>query len=389
MTSVHTGSPKIKVARIASVPFFFTHLLPTITDLQSKGFEVDLICAEEEFSNHLRSLGFNVISFPIKRDISPFFDLISIWKLASIFKKNKYQIVHSTTPKGGLISAVAAMIAKVPVRMHTFTGQRWATVAGPKRILLKWIDGLIAALSSECHADSPSQIEFLQSQGVFMSKKIICLGAGSLGGVDFNSFSPDRYPDAKLKLSQEMHLDYSATWFLFVGRVTRDKGINELVTAFKQLSNEENVELIMAGSFEDEQNPVSVQTKNLILNHPRIHFLGFQNDPGKLMAASDVLCLPSYREGFGTVVIEAAASGTCAIGTKISGLKDAIEDGLTGILVPPQDPDSLKQAMQRLAQNPDLVEKMGSESYVRAREKFSSEHISQLLVEHYREHLKL
>jgi glycosyltransferase involved in cell wall biosynthesis len=379
----NVSDKKIKLARVATVSIAFTPILKTIEDLKNKKeFDVSLITSKDEYNSYLEKvLNLTVKNVTIPRDISIINDLKSLWNLFLHYKKHDYKIVHSNTPKAGLISALAAILAGVDIRLHTFTGQRWATLSGPKRTLLKLIDKLIIKLNTKCYADSDSQIQYLVDEGVAKKGDIICLGDGSYGGVDIHKFSIDKSDDFRNELYSELGINEKETTFLYVGRVTRDKGINETIEALKNI---DNARFILIGVLDSSHN-LAPETLDFLQNNPKVHMLGFKENPEYYMKACDVLLLPSYREGFGTVVIEAAACGTCCIGTDIPGLKDAIVNDETGLLVPKYDVIQLQSAMQTLVDDREKLRDLSLNAYKRAREDFSSERLSELQVQSYKE----
>lgn len=377
------------MARIVSVPHFFVHSINNFLELERNGFELDLICSKEEYGEYLKNeFGFNVIYCNIERDISPLKDLKSLVQLFLIFKKGNYDIIHSATPKAGLISAIASFLARSPIRLHTFTGQRWATLTGTKKSLLKTLDRIIINLNTQCFADSPSQIDFLTEEKVAKKNQILCLGNGSFGGVNFERFDRSLYPDSRQKLAEKFNIKIGPPWILFVGRLTKDKGINELVRAFSDVHKSSQCSLILVGSFEQQLDPIDSDVKILIENHPDIHFLGFQKNPAEIMSSCDLMCLPSYREGFGTVIIEAAACELPTIGTNISGLKDAIINNETGLLIPSRDEKALKDAIILLCSDTKRRQELGIKAKERALKEFDTKVISTLLIESYRKLLR-
>jgi glycosyltransferase involved in cell wall biosynthesis len=380
---------KIKVARIVSIPNFFVHSIANFIELQKNGFELDLICSEEKYGEYLKKeYGFNVIYCNIEREISLLEDLKSLYNLYKIIRKNKYTIVHSATPKAGILSAVAAFLARSPIRLHTFTGQRWVTLHGAKKKLLVTLDKIIIMLNTQSYTDSPSQVDFLVEEKITKRKNLICLGQGSFGGVNLTRFNRSLYPAIRNELAEKFQIKKDHPWILFVGRLTKDKGINELVRAFIETNTETPCSLILVGNFESRLDPIESDVENSIKTHPHIHYLGFQENPAAIMAACDLMCLPSYREGFGTVVIEAAACELPTIGTDIVGLKDAIINNETGLLVPSHDQDALKIAMMKLLKDESLRKKLGSQARDRAIKNFDTKIISLELIESYKKLLR-
>ncbi|RUR12751.1 glycosyltransferase family 4 protein [Legionella sp. km772] len=379
----------VRIARVSTIPFFvYTQLRTQLEALADSGALVSIITSDDELSKKIKTIQGCTFKFLfIARKINPFSDLIALIKLWRIFRKEKYQIVHSTTPKAGLLCAIAAKLAGVPICIHTFTGQPWVTMTGIKRFLVKWSDKLIAKLDTYCYADSRSQCDFLIKNKIIAPNKLNVIGNGSLAGVDINRFSHDNFSDEdKIKLKAQYDIEPSAKILLFVGRVTREKGIFELIEAIQNLINKgQNIVLIVLGPFE-QHNEQDVRSYAEKMCGKRVVFAGFHQEPERFMFASDLLCLPSYREGFGTVVIEAAAMGLPVIGTNIYGLKDAIIDGETGLLVEPKNSEQLTQVLDQLLSDDSLRRIMGNKARERARINFDSKQCNELLIKEY-EHL--
>lgn len=372
------GLRKLKIARVATVPFFFSHTRDQIKYLISRGHEVTLITSYmQEYDEYIHSIGAKVKYIEISREISLLKDLKSLILLILHFLGNSYDVVHTATPKAGLLGAISSFIARTPLRVHTFTGQRWVTFKGIKRKLFILIDKLICALNSVNYSDSRSQNNFLISNKIVKESKIDLIGEGSLGGLNL-----DKFEKAKTILLNDSFK------FLFVGRVVEDKGVNELVSAFCNLSRDfEDIELYIIGPIESN-NPVSNNTLKLIKEHPRIICKGFQSRPEDYMKSCDVLCLPSYREGFGTVVIEAAATSTPTIGSNIPGLRDSIVDNETGLLFEPRSVSQLEEKMRRLYLDSGLCTKLGRSALSRVEENFRYEVIAEKQIGSYFKHLE-
>lgn len=375
---------KIKIARIATVPEAFVSLTKSFEDYVELGYEVDLICSEGEFSKVLsEKYKLNVIHCEIPRNISLLKDVISVFKLARLLLKNNYDIVHSNTPKAGLLSALAGIITFQKNRLHTFTGQRWVTISNPLRFFLKCLDKIVITLNTRCYADSPTQIQFLINEKVAQQGQIICLGDGSLGGIDPLKFNLIDKKQNAINLRNNLKIAADSVCCLYVGRVVKDKGIAELIEAFKTIETKKNIHLIIVGPEKNEIDTVDALTKIEIEENSRIHSLGFQDDVAFFMKGCDFICLPSYREGFGSVVIEAAACGSTAIGTDIPGLQDAIIHNETGLLVAKQNATELKDAIVKLSTDVELRKKLEWSAYKRAISHFNHKRISDLQTDDY------
>lgn len=323
-----------------------------------------------------------IVSLRLERDIAPFADLSAFTGLWRHFRAERYQLVHTQTPKAGLLGMLAAWLAGVPCRLHTFTGQVWATRRGPMRSLLKAADRLTAALATQVLADSFSQRDFVVAQDIVDAGKISVLGLGSVAGVDCERFKPDSA--ARAALRAELGIPADDPVFLFIGRIKRDKGVLDLARAYAALTRENKAcHLLLAGPDEDGLLPEIEQACAACRSH--LHVAGFSAVPERYMAASDVLCLPSYREGFGVVIIEAAAAGVPAIGSRIYGITDAIVEGETGLLFEAGDAQQLALCMRTLAGDPSLRMRLGQSARERAMRDFPQTQLTAALLACYRQ----
>jgi glycosyltransferase involved in cell wall biosynthesis len=318
---------------------------------------------------------------PLERKISLLHDIQSLFELIRFLKTNKFTCVHSITPKAGLIASIAGFITGSRVRVHTFTGQVWASRSGFSRVALKAFDGLIATLVTHVLVDSPSQLEFLRREGVVRGNKARVLGEGSLSGVNLTRFTSDL--EVRRHVRSEHDVSDDDVVFLFVGRLTRDKGVLDLAQAFANvvMTHPARAYLWVVGP--DEEGMTVRMQDALGEFKERVRFFGLTSTPEMFMRASDVLCLPSYREGFGSVVIEAAAVGIPTIGSRIYGITDAIVEGRTGLLHTPGDASDLAQKMRMLMDDPSLRHELGSSALTRAREVFSQEVLTLKLMDFY------
>ena len=381
----------ISIARVATVPFaIVTQLKSQLQYLVDSGADVHVVTSDgSELAQLKWSSKLSLHKIQIARRPSLVADVVSLFRLYFLFRKSRFHIVHSTTPKAGLLTAVAAFFSGVPVRLHTFTGQQWVEMHGVLRWVSRMSDKLIGYLNTRCYADSVSQVEFLVNEGIVDSAKIGVIGSGSLAGVDCKRFCPDVFvKDDKDKLRKDLGIGENSFVVTFIGRITKDKGIDELLSAFHLLKKSSaDVDLILVGPLDQDcggGGSVSLGDINDINDIDGVHCVGYSDVPEKYLAIADVLCLPSYREGFGTVVLEAASMGVPAIGTDIYGLRDAVVDGSTGILVPVRDVPSLFNALSLFEKDRELREKMGAAAKNRCLQEFSADTISSKLVEEYR-----
>jgi glycosyltransferase involved in cell wall biosynthesis len=383
----------IRIARVATVPFYIlTQLENQLEAINEAGAEITVVSSkDDEYSQTLKRSGsYEFKPIYIAKEIKIRRDVIALFKLWRLFSNAHFDIVHSTTPKAGLLCGIAGRMARVPVRMHSFTGQPWVTLKGIKRSVVKFCDKLIVYLNTRCYVDSFSQRDFLVKSKVTPFHKIKILGSGSLAGIDINRFNQNNFSqDMKNEIRASLNISADTLVILFVGRITQDKGVFELLNAFKNLlMTKDNLVLVMVGPFE---NKIEQEIRNMARQWcgDKVIFTGFTQKPEQFMAITDIFCLPSYREGFGTVVIEAAAMGVPAIGTRIYGLTDAIIDGETGLLVELKNVVELTDTLRKLIDDPDLRKRLGKNAEKRAMQEFDSKKHSELLINEYQDLLKL
>ncbi len=322
----------------------------------------------------------------IERPIAPWRDLKALLRLYRLFRRERFDLVYSVTPKAGLLAQTAACLAWVPQRLHTFTGQVWATRRGPVRMLLKSMDRLLARCATRVLADSPSQRRFLIAEGVTRAERLEVLADGSISGVDVQRFHPD--PDRRRAVREGLDIPETAVLGLFLGRLNADKGVAELAAAFAEAAGEvPALHLLVVGP--DEAGMQAGMQAKAAGQAGRLHFVGYTDAPENYMQAADFFVLPSYREGFGSVIIEAAACGLPAIGSRIYGLTDAIEEGVTGLLVPAREVAALAEAMLRLATDSELRRGMGEAACARARRDFSQERLTQAVLDYFGQRIGL
>lgn len=382
----------VRIARISTVAFFVVSQLSyQLKYLIKQGAEVTVITSNSSDVEHLKEIeGLNCELIEIPRSISVWQDAKALIALFWFFKRNRFDIVHSTTPKAGLLSAIASRLAGIPIRLHTFTGQPWVSLAGVRRSVVKFCDEIIGKLNTLNYADSFSQCDFLISQKLLTKSKLMVLGSGSLSGVDTLRFDKRVFtPESCTHLRKDLGIGMCDPVILFIGRITEDKGIRELLSAFRRIKNEGSLaHLLFVGAFDTHDRLEAGRTKQEIELIQDTHVVGYSAWPERYIAISDLLCLPSYREGFGTVVIEAAAMGVPTLGTQIYGLSDAIEHDETGVLVPVRNANALYDAIHILLNDDKKRLQLGEKAKKRVMEKFTAAHVSNLVSLEYQRLLK-
>lgn len=350
-------------------------------------YEVQLLSSPGEQLD-LMGKKFNVKTHALEmyRRLSPLKDLKSLRQLIKVFRNEKPYMVHSMTPKAGLLCMMAARLAKVPVRVHTFTGLVWPTEHGWKRKLLMFTDKITCACATHVIPEGEGVKNDLLKNHI-TKKPIRVLGFGNVMGVDMVRFS--RRPEVEEKA--KAIADASAFTFVFVGRIVKDKGINELCSAFERLNKQHsNTRLLLVGKFEDDIDPISDQARNIINNTPAIQAVGPQygDDLLAYYAASDCFVFPSYREGFPNTVLEAGAMGLPSIVTDINGSRDIIVEGKNGTIIPSKDAESLFKVMERMFLEESWRKTMANNARQMIMDRFEQGFVQKCILEYYDEIMK-
>lgn len=340
-------------------------------------------CGDEAlFRRH--GIAVPLVQVRIERQINPLRDLSALRALFHHFRRGRFDAVFSVTPKAGLLSMLAARAAGVPVRIHIFTGQVWATRQGAARFFLKALDRLTASLATHVLADSESQRQFLIAERILKPETSTVLASGSISGVDIERFCPDA--TARKNIRQALGLGEEKLVLLFLGRLNRDKGVLDLAAAFAELApGLPDLHLLFVGPDEGEmQASLLTACPNVA---ERVHFVAYTDKPEAYMATADIFCLPSYREGFGSVVIEAAAVGLPAVASRIYGLTDAVVDGETGFLHRPGDVSDLARVLRLIVDDRQLRSHLGERARARAKRDFSRAQVTQAFTNYLRDRL--
>lgn len=361
---------RLKIVLVTTVPDTLASILIGQPNYLAKHFDVSLVTSPGSLVERVeQNEGLSVRTVPMERGINPFKDLISIWHMWRTLRRLRPDIVHSYTPKAGLVTMVSAWLCGVPVRVHTFTGLIFPTATGVKQKILIWVDRLICACATHVVPEGLGVQHDLESYRI-TSKPLKVIGHGNIAGVDTEHFSPEAVGvrAAAAELRARLKLEPQAMVFCFVGRLNKDKGVAELCTAFDALP--EQAHLLLAGGL-DHSAPISDDLQKKVKNHPRIHALGFMEDIRPALHLANVLVLPSYREGFPNVVLQAGSMALPVIATDINGCNEIIEPGFNGWLVPPRDAKALMVAMQEAMQTPSSSRKeMGTSARSRVQQWF-------------------
>jgi glycosyltransferase involved in cell wall biosynthesis len=348
--------------------------------LREAGFRVTLVSSPGELLERTAaSEGVESIAIPMKREIALFADLISFVRLWLLLRRLKPELTEFSTPKAGLLGSIAAMLCGVPVRIHYLRGLKLEGATGFKFRILLASERLTAACSHLVICNSESLRRAALDLGIAPEAKLRLLGDGSSHGVDVRRFSP-----GNSSVREQLGLHPDDLVLGFVGRLTRDKGLPELIMAFHDiLKAEPRTHLLLVGWFDASEDALGVSWRSQVESHPRIHLTGFVDDTAPYYRAMDVMVLPTWREGFPNVVLEAAASGIPVVTTTSTGSCDAVVPEVTGLLIPPGYPQAISEAVLRLLRDPELRLRMGKAARIWVVEHFVNERVLGLVTSLY------
>jgi glycosyltransferase involved in cell wall biosynthesis len=346
-----------RLLHVTTVPVTLRFLSGHVRHAERNGFDVHALSSPGELLDEFgRNLGIPVHPAEMPRRITPIGDLASLWRIVRIMRRIRPSIVDGHTPKGGLLAMMAAALCRVPVRVYHMHGLPLMTATGLKRRLLRATEKTACGLAHQVFCVSASVREVAIAEGLCPADKIKVLGGGSIDGVDAQTrFNPARLPATTRDDVRARHgIPTDALVAGFVGRIVRDKGIIELVEAWRTLRDEfPHLHLLVAGPWES-QDPVPADVENVLRTDPRIHLAGEVNDMPTFYRALDVLLLPTYREGLPTVLVEGSAMELPVVATRVPGCIEAVRDGETGTLVPMRNAAALASATRAYVSDPDL-----------------------------------
>lgn len=383
---------KLHLIRITTVPLSLEKLLENQLKFMNRFFEVTAVSSDNQRLRQFgKEQGVHTFHIELTRKITPLKDLKAVVKLYKYLKKVKPSIVHTHTPKAGIVGMLAARFANVPIRMHTVAGLPLMEVSGVKRSVLNLVEKLTYACATRVYPNSKGLKDFIVKEKLTSKRKLKILCNGSSNGIDTVYFSPHQVSvSEKSQLKMELNISKKDFVFVFVGRLVGDKGINELVAAFTKLSQKyPDLKLLLVGPFEVDLDTLHTKTLSTIHNHKNIISVGYQKDVRPYFAISDALVFPSYREGFPNVVMQAGAMGLPSIVTDINGCNEIIQLDLNGILIPVKDIQAIYHAMKILICDKTYYQKIQNKSrQLIVKKYFQSDLWNALLVE-YNNLLKL
>lgn len=404
---------KKKIIRACTVSQSIGFVKGMLPDLMKKYEVVILSSPGPEMDAVREQYGVKTIALPMERHISVRHDIVSLWKMVKVMLREKPDMVHSMTPKAGLLCMMAGWLTRVPLRVHTFTGLVFPTATGLKRRILMLTDGMTCFCATHVIPEGEGVKADLLNNGI-TKKPLKVLGYGNVKGIDMQRFS--RRPEV-MAISRQIPTSGATFTFLFVGRIVRDKGINELAKAFQQLSKKHpEARLLLVGNYEETLDPVSDETRQIIEDMPNLEWLGPKRGDELIAyyAASDCFVFPSYREGFPNTVIEAGAMGLPSIVTDINGSREIVcraavdadlksasresrisdtlrpgQDGkmsilTNGIMVPSKDVETLQEAMERMLTDKAMRQEMARNARPMIEQRFEQGFVRSCLYDFYK-----
>jgi glycosyltransferase involved in cell wall biosynthesis len=354
----------LKLIRITTVPISLKLLITgQMKFMQAQGWEVLAVSADgPEVPQVVQQEGVRHQVIPFTRVISPLHDLWCLWRLIRLMRRERPDIVHTHTPKAGLLGMLAARICGVKGRLHTVAGLPLMEATGWKHTLLRQTEHLTYVCATHIYPNSLHLATYLRDHFPRFASKLKVLGQGSSNGIDLEEYKMSEALGLQAQqLREKWSLSADAFVWCFVGRLVGDKGIHELVRSFVRLYDDyPNQRLLLVGPFEDEKDGVCTEVKDIIATHEGILSVGFQVDVKPWMALANAFVFPSYREGFPNVVLQAAALGLPCIVTDINGCNEIISDGKNGRIIPPKNEEALTHAMNTLLLSPDTLLEMSN-----------------------------
>lgn len=352
-----------KIIRITTIPDSLGLLSGQLSFI-NQYYEVIGVSGDGEYLKRIRETeGIRTEVVEMTRTISPLKDLIALYKLYKILKKEQPHIVHTHTPKAGTIGMIAAKLAGVKHRFHTVAGLPLLVATGPKRVLLNLVEKLTYKFATKVYPNSHGLKIIILNEGFTTKEKLHVIGRGSSNGINVDYFNPKLFKKEELEnLKQDLNIEDKQFIFTFVGRLVTDKGINELVEAFDIISKNHDVKLILVGWREAQLDPLLPKTEKILKQNKNIIQVGHQPDVRPYFAMADVLVFPSYREGFPNVVMQAGAMNVPCIVTDINGCNEIIKDGLNGLIIPVKNVQAIKNSMEYFLHKPTALQLMRSNS---------------------------
>ncbi len=383
---------KNKLIRVATIPLSLDKLLEGQLSFLSHYYDLIAVSGHDEHLDIVKEREkVKTIAVEIQRSISPFKDLISLYRLYVVFKKEKPSIIHSITPKAGLLTMLAGRLAGVPIRIHTFTGLIFPSKTGFMQTLLINMDRLLCWASTTIIPEGNGVKEDLIAYKI-TRKPLKVLANGNVNGINTEYFNPSLFTEEDTSiLRADLKIKPNDFVFVFVGRLVGDKGINELVSAFKTISAQNKTQgskLLLVGPLETELDPLEPGTLKEIETNPNIIAVGYQNDVRPYFAISNALVFPSYREGFPNVVMQAGAMGLPAIVSNINGCNEIIKDRENGVIIPVKNTAAIEETMSQFLEDKEFVSELKQKARSLIVERYEQSKVWNALLDEYNRLLK-
>jgi len=378
---------KNKLIRITTIPLSLDKLLEGQLSFMRQHFQITAISSDH---GYLKQIGerenVDVFNIDMTRKITPIEDFKSIWKLYGYLKKEKPLIIHSHTPKAGMVSMIAAWLAGISYRLHTVAGLPLLEATGNKRRLLNFVEKITYGLATHIYPNSEGLKKIIEQEKLCSIKKIKVIANGSSNGINTSYFDPSQYTlEQNQKLREKLSIKPDDFVYIFVGRLVSDKGINELTKAFNFISQKyNNLKLLLVGPFESDLDPLKKETLDIINFNKSIITVGYQSDVRPYFAISDALVFPSYREGFPNVVMQAGAMGLPSIVTDINGCNEIIMEGINGTIIPAKDLQALKEKMELFSRDKNLLSKLKSNAREMTTSRYEQKIVWEALLNEYK-----
>lgn len=376
-----------KLIRVTTVPSSLRSLLRGQHRFMSSHYEVIGIASPgDALSEVKQNEGISTYAVSMTRLITPLKDLVATYKLYKIFKNEKPDIVHTHTPKAGTLGMLAARLAGVPIRIHDVAGLPLLEEKGGKRRLLDAVESATYACATHVLPNSKGLHQIILKNKYTKPEKLQVIGNGSSNGVNTIHYDPNLISEAtKSELRAELNIKNNEIVFIYIGRIVKDKGINELIHAFDMLSQAyKNCKLILLGGIANQLDPLMPETESLLHKHPQIHYLGIQREIRPFLGISDALVFPSYREGFPNVVLESSAMGLPCIVSNINGCNEIIEHGVNGLIVPAKEEKALFEAMKDFIEHPEKLKSMAKNARPRIIERYQQSYVWDEMLKFYK-----
>lgn len=385
--------PKPKLIRITTVPISLEKLLEGQLEFMQNHFEVTAISADKEKLEALgKEQGYPTYHIEMTRQITPLSDLKAVFKLYKYLKKEKPAIVHTHTPKAGIVGVLAAKLAGVPHRLHTVAGLPLMEASGKKRKLLDFVEKLTYKFATKVYPNSKGLYDFIVAENLARPNKLKIIGQGSSNGIDTQYFNPTLFKTTRDTLRKDLNISEDSFVFIFVGRLVGDKGINELAAAFQSLNaslTTQDSTLLLVGPLETELDPLNEETLIAIESNPNIISVGYQSDVRPYFATADALAFPSYREGFPNVVMQAGAMGLPSIVSDINGCNEIIIPDLNGLIIPVKNTEALEEAMELMLNDKHLYQELKHNARLQITSRFERQEVWDALQEEYQRLLNI